>query len=80
MLVVTLPALSQLKINDFVYGYFPDQHSFTQSIVTLDSDYSGSVQLHYKIDSGMENGIFEPAHLASTEGWINWLRKQPEVN
>jgi len=34
VLLVTLPALTQLKINDFVYGYFPQEHSFTQSIAT----------------------------------------------
>ena len=80
LLVVTLPPLLQLKINDFVYGYFPDEHSFTRSITTLDTDYSGSVQLHYKIDSGNEDGIFEKQHLDSTLRWIDWLRQQPEVN
>jgi len=80
MLLITLPPLSQLKINDFVYGYFSDTHSFSQSIATLDTDYSGSVQVHYKIDSGTENGIFEQVHLNSTQRWIDWLRQQPEVN
>jgi len=80
LLLFTLPALSQLKINDFVYGYFPDSHSFTQSIAILDTDYSGSVQLHYKIDSGTEDGVFDDAYLGSTQNFIDWLRAQPEVN
>ena len=80
LLVGTLPPLLQLKINDFVYGYFPDEHSFTKSIATLDTDYSGSVQLHYKIDSGREDGIFEKTHLNNTKRWIDWLKQQPEVN
>lgn len=80
VLLATLPPLTQLKINDFVYGYFPDDHSFTQSIETLNNDYSGSVQLHYKIDSGSADGIFERDYLVSTQSWIDWLREQPEVN
>jgi len=80
LLLITLPPLSQLKINDFVYGYFSDRHGVSQSIATLDNDYSGSVQLHYKIDSGIDDGIFEHAHLNNTERWIDWLRQQPEVN
>ena len=80
LLIITLPALSQLEINDFVYGYFPDDDSFSKSIATLDSDYSGSVQLHYKIDAGSEDGIFQQQHLLDTQRWIDWLRQQAEVN
>ena len=80
IILITLPPLAQLKINDFVYGYFPDDHSFSQSIETLNNDYSGSVQLHYKIDSGTTDGIFNRAYLADTQSWIDWLREQPEVN
>jgi len=80
VLLVTLPALTQLKINDFVYGYFPQEHSFTQSIATLNNDYSGAVQLHYKIDANAEDGLFGRDYLASAQRSIDWLRQQPEVN
>lgn len=78
-LLITLPPLLNLKINDFVYGYFPAEHSFTKSIATLNDDYSGAVQLHYKIDSGATDGVFGRDYLASTQSWIDWLRQQPEV-
>ena len=79
VLVATAVPLSQLKIDDSVYGYFPQEHSFSHSIGTLDQDFSGSVQLHYKLDSGAAMGIFEPAQLTDVTHWIDWLRQQPEV-
>ena len=79
VLMATAVPLSQLKIDDSVYGYFPQDHSFSHSIETLDQDFSGSVQLHYKLDSGAAMGVFEPAQLTDVTHWIDWLRQQPEV-
>ena len=79
VLMATAVPLSQLKIDDSVYGYFPQDHSFSHSIKTLDQDFSGSVQLHYKLDSGAAMGVFEPAQLTDVTHWIDWLRQQPEV-
>lgn len=79
LLVTTLLPLSQLSIDDFVYGYFPQDHPFTQSIATLDNEFPGSVQLHYKFDSGSANGLFNSTHLEAALRWVDWAKQQPEV-
>lgn len=72
-------AVSQLKIDDNVYQYFPEDHSFRQGTELIDQYFSGSMQLGYSIDSGSDFGVFDQHYISELKRFTDWLKQQPAV-
>jgi predicted RND superfamily exporter protein len=69
----------QLKINDNVYEYFPEEHSFREGTKLIDEHFDGSIRLLYSIDSGKPLGVLEPDYRQHLAGFTEWLRGQENV-
>ena len=78
-IIVGLISIMQLKINDNVYEYFPEEHSFREGTKLIDEHFDGSIRLLYSIDSGKPLGVLEPDYRQHLAGFTEWLRGQENV-
>ena len=53
----------QLRFSHHVLGWFPKDNSVRVATETIDSQLRGSVSLEVIIDTGQENGLYDPAFL-----------------
>lgn len=58
---------SLLQLSSDPIGWFPDEHPFSQAADTLSEHFGGSSSLEVLVDTGVENGLHEPATLARLE-------------
>lgn len=80
--VVSVTLLSLIPLNqvdDNFVTYFDKSTSFRQDTDYINDNLSGIYQLQYSLDSGVENGISDPEFLTRVDGFVAWLRAQPEV-
>lgn len=80
ILIVGLFAIQQLKIDDNVYKYFPDDHRFREGTQLIDSRFDGSIKLLYSLDSGSAFGVVEPDFVERMNAFTVWLRGQDSVS
>ncbi len=78
--IIGLIAIQQLKINDNVYKYFPDDHHFREGTQLIDSRFDGSIKLLYSLDSGSAFGVVEPDFVERMNTFTVWLRGQDSVS
>lgn len=76
---VSLLQLTQLKIDDNVYQYFPKTHEFSRSNQLIESKFSSISRLYFSIDSLENYAIFEADYLEFIQSFSQWLKAQPEV-
>ncbi|MFT5396527.1 MAG: putative RND superfamily exporter protein [Gammaproteobacteria bacterium] len=79
IVVVGLISIMQLKINDNVYEYFPEDHSFRQGTKLIDDHFDGSIRLLYSVDSLKPFGVLEADYTKRLTEFTDWLRKQEIV-
>lgn len=77
--VASIAAVSQLTIDDNVYQYFPEDHSFRQGTDLIDEHFSGSMQLVYSLDSGADFGVFDQQYVNRLNAFTTWLQAQSGV-
>lgn len=77
--IISLGALTQLRIDDNFIRYFSTSTTFRQSADTMQDYLPGLMSIDYSVSSGEEGGISDPAYLAKLQEFTNWLRTQPEV-
>ncbi|UCH19561.1 MAG: MMPL family transporter [Deltaproteobacteria bacterium] len=58
--VIFLPAVFQLKFSHNVVEYFPDHMPYRPDLNYIDQELKGSLTLEIVLDTGRENGIYEP--------------------
>jgi len=80
IVVLGLISILQLKINDNVYEYFPEDHSFRQGTKLIDDHFDGSVRLLYSVDSRKPFGILESDYTKRLTAFTDWLREQEIVS
>lgn len=71
--------IPRIELNDDPTGYFSDDVPLSRAIEVIETRLSGTQTLHYSFDTGAADGIMEPAFLAKVDGFVTWLRAQPEV-
>jgi predicted RND superfamily exporter protein len=74
--LLTLPGV---RIDDNVYNYFPEEHTFSQGSRQLDRQFGGSVRLSYVLDSGEPRGALDEEFADLEFAFLDWLLAQPEV-
>lgn len=71
--------ITQLKLEDDFVRYFDESYEFRRDTDYAEARLAGLYQLEFKMDSGEEQGINDPAFLKTVDEFSAWLRAQPEV-
>lgn len=66
-------------LNDDNIGYFNKEMPVRVAMDVAESHGMGMNFIAYSMESGNDNGIFEPAYLKQVEAFLEWARAQPEV-
>ncbi|MCB1845316.1 MAG: MMPL family transporter, partial [Halioglobus sp.] len=78
-IALAVAGVARIEFNDDPSGYFSQDVPLKQALGVLENRLSGLQSLHYSLDTGVADGITEPAFLADVERFADWLRAQPEV-
>ncbi|MDO6524913.1 efflux RND transporter permease subunit [Motilimonas sp. 1_MG-2023] len=68
------------QVNDDALKYFSTDTTFRQDSDFMAEHISGMTSLEFGLDSGMSNGINDPAFLKQLAEFTAWLRAQPETD
>ncbi len=71
--------ITQLKLEDNFVEYFDESYEFRRDTDYAEEKLAGMYLLEFPLDSGAEQGINDPAFLATADAFTTWLRDQPEV-
>lgn len=78
-LVLITIGVPRNEINEDFNDYLDENFAFRKANDYLNEHVTGTHRLMYSLESGSENGLHEPAFLAKTAEFVDWLRAQPEV-
>ncbi|MCC5871447.1 MAG: MMPL family transporter [Gammaproteobacteria bacterium] len=79
VVVLLLPGLARLGVNDDFVGYFAPSQPFRQAAELVDARLGGMYEIEYQLLADSEGGIHSPAWLAEVDAFATWLREQPET-
>lgn len=78
--VLLMFCIPNMKLNDDISEYFDDSLPIYQSIQFARNNTNGVQYILYSLDSGQEDGIYQPEFLQSVDEFSGWLRSQPDVS
>lgn len=67
------------EVSERWYKYFGESFEIRQSVEVIDANLTGIHGFHYTLDTGKENGIYEPIFWKETADFTEWLRQQKGV-
>lgn len=73
LIVVAISIASQMKFSHFPLIWFQADNPVRVSIETIDKELNGSMTLEIIVDTGVENGLYEPEILQKIENSTNYL-------
>ncbi|WP_428086753.1 efflux RND transporter permease subunit [Candidatus Thioglobus sp.] len=73
MIVVAVFFATQMKFSHFPLIWFEADHPVRAGIETIDRELNGSMTLEIIVDTGRENGLYEPEILQKIENTTNYL-------
>ena len=79
VLLVVLPGLARLRVNDDFVAYFGPDLPFRTAAELADDRLAGPWEIEYQLRSEAPRGIHDPAFLAQLAAFTDWLRAQPET-
>jgi predicted RND superfamily exporter protein len=79
VMLVVLPGLGRLRVNDDFVAYFDEDLPFRQAAEIADDHLSGLYEIEYQLIAPGPDGIHDPAFLAQVAAFTDWLRAQPET-
>ncbi len=79
LVVASVAGVSQLRLEDDFVRYFDESYEFRRDADYAEQRLAGLYQLEFKMDSGREQGVNDPAFLKAVSGFSDWLRAQPEI-
>lgn len=77
VLMITL--CFQNDLNDKLNESLHEPHIFRSDTDLIDQHFGAIYIYSFDLDSGEENGIFDPDYLRNMDKFATWLRAQPEV-
>ena len=81
LLILVLTCLAPFnRVNDEPVKYFDPSTSFRQGADFAAERLAGMASMDFALDSGLRNGINDPAFLRQVEAFGHWLRARPEVD
>jgi len=67
LLIVFAPAVFHLKFSHNIVRYFPTDHPYRQNLEHVDMHLNGTITLEIVLDTGQENGLYDPGTLNDIE-------------
>jgi hypothetical protein len=77
--VITI-GMPRNELNEMFTTYLDDSFEFRRSNNHLNQELGGIHRLLYTLDSGKENGIYEPIYLQRVDAFAQWFRQQQGVS
>lgn len=81
LFAVSFSFMFDLRYSDYVVGFFPESMAVRKDIATIDKQLNGTLQLEVIIDTGRENGVYEPRFLNRIDNATHYLSQYetPEI-
>ena len=73
MIVVAIAFASQLRFSHYPLVWFPEDHASRVATEVVDDKLKGSITLEIVIDTGKENGLYDPAMLNKIQTATDYL-------
>ena len=73
MIIVAVFFATQMKFSHYPLIWFDAEHPVRISVETIDKELNGSMTLEIIVDTGHENGLYEPVMLQKIERTTNYL-------
>ena len=77
--VITI-GMPRNELNEMFTTYLDDSFEFRRANNHLNQELGGIHRLLYTLDSGKENGIYEPIYLQRVDAFAEWFRQQQGVS
>ncbi|MEE4359976.1 MAG: MMPL family transporter [Pseudomonadales bacterium] len=79
LLLLVLPGLARLNVNDDFVAYFDRSLPFREAAELADARLVGPYEIEYQLSSEGPDGIHDPGFLRELAAFTSWLRRQPET-
>lgn len=79
LVVLIAPFAIQTPFNDDFSKYYDSDTDFALSMDAFAKEMGINQTIEYEIDSGIENGIYDPEFLRKVDDFVNWYKQQPNV-
>ncbi len=79
LIFVVASFIPKNQLSEMWHEYFDETFEYRRAIDLVDKKLSGIDGLVYKLDTGTQDGIYDPEYLQEVEAFAQWLRTQPEV-
>ncbi|MGI9278277.1 MAG: efflux RND transporter permease subunit [Endozoicomonas sp.] len=79
LLILSGAALTQLRIDDNVFHYFPEQHPFRTSLNQMDERFSGATTLNYVVRLSEQDTV-RSQQIKELHQLTQWLKQRPGIN
>lgn len=73
------PFAAQNRFNDDLLNYFDDDTELGQAWATSVEEMGAHKTIEYVIDSGSENGVYNPDYMNQVDQFVTWYSAQPNV-
>ena len=71
--------VTQNRVSDSVFEYFPAEHAFVAATRTADDQLAGVNEILVRLDANQPEALLEESTVRSIEVFTDWLQGQPEV-
>jgi predicted RND superfamily exporter protein len=68
--LLSIYAIFQLRFSSYILAYFPDDHPVKTDLVHVEQNLGGSVTFEVVVDTGKENGLYNPTVLNQIDALI----------
>lgn len=79
LIVITTLGISRLTLDDDFIRYFDESFSYRTASDFTEARLTGLNLVEFDLDSGTEDGIFDPGYQADVEHFTRWLRAREKV-
>lgn len=76
---ILIACIPHNELNDEYVKYFAIDSEFRQATEFTTKHLTGIYTIEYSLDAGEAGGISDPVFLRKMDGFVQWLRAQPEV-
>ena len=77
--VVSSVLVSRNSVSDSVLDYFPSSHPFSAATHKTEKQLAGVNEVIYSINAGSAEALLDATTIRAIDGFVDWLREQPEV-
>jgi len=81
LLIIFAPAVFKLKFSHNIVQYFPDNSTYRNNLEYVDQNLNGTITLEVVLDTGRENGLYDPEILNGIEQFSRQTEqlRQPDI-